>query len=71
MLIGSQIVSWDNPAVINATVHSVLLQNKPIQSIDEFRDKVETVTFKDVSAALEKELHIDRFKRVVVGTLDK
>lgn len=71
MLIGSQIVSWDNPAVINATVHSVLLQNKPIQSIDEFRDKVTAVTFEDVSTALKKELHIDRFKRVVVGTLDK
>ena len=71
MLIGSQIVSWDNPAVISATVHSVLLQGKPVQTIEDFRDKVNAVTFEEVSTALEKNLHIDRFKRVVVGTFSK
>ncbi len=71
MLIGSQIVSWDNPAVISATVHSVLLQGKPVQTIDDFRDKVNAVTFEEVSDALEKNLHVDRFKRVVVGTFSK
>ena len=40
MLIGSQIVSWDNPAVINATVHSMLLQDKPIAAIDDFVQKL-------------------------------
>ena len=71
MLIGSQIVSWDNPAVINATVHSMLLQDKPVSSIDEFRAKVEAVTHEEVNAALKAELHVDRFKRVVVGTFTK
>lgn len=68
MLIGSQVVSWDNPAVISATVHSCLLQGKSVASIDDFKKKVEAVSYSAVKRALKTQLHPEYLKRITVGT---
>jgi len=68
MLIGSQVVSWDNPAVISATVHSCLMQDKSVTSVDNFKKMVESVSYAAVRRALKTQLHPDRMKRVTVGT---
>ena len=68
MLIGSQVVSWDNPAVISATVHSCLLQNKSMATVDDFKKKVESVSYAAVRRALKTQLFPTRLKRVTVGT---
>tara|TARA_B100000519_G_C14242432_1_gene437998 strand:- start:400 stop:2523 length:2124 start_codon:yes stop_codon:yes gene_type:complete len=67
---GSQVVHWDNPAAISANIHSVLLQDKTLDTIDKFKDKVNNVSYQEVRDALKNQLHIDRLKRVVVGTLE-
>lgn len=69
ILTGSQVVHWDNPAAISANIHSVLLQDKSLDTIDGFKDKVNNVTYEEVRAALDNELHVDRLKRVIVGTI--
>lgn len=69
ILTGSQVVHWDNPAAISANIHSVLLQDKSLDTIDGFKDKVKDVTYEEVRAALDNELHVDRLKRVIVGTI--
>jgi zinc protease len=66
---GSQVVNWDNPAAISANIHSVLLQDKSLDTIDQFKDKVNNVSYQEVRDALDFQLHIDRLKRVVVGTI--
>ncbi len=66
---GSQIVHWDNPNAISANIHSILLQDKTLDKIDGYQDKVNSVSYEEVRHALTSELHIDRFKRVVVGTI--
>ena len=58
----------DNPAAISANIHSVLLQDKSLETIDGFKDKVESVFYDAVREAM-NQLHVDRFKRVVVGTM--
>ena len=68
ILTGSQVVHWDNPAAISANIHSVLLQDKSLETIDGFKDKVEAVSYDEVREAM-NQLHVDRFKRVVVGTI--
>jgi len=69
ILIGSQVVHWDNPAAISATIHNALVNDKPLSSIDEFKDNVKNVSYEEVRTALKEQLHIDRLKRVVVGTI--
>ena len=69
ILTGSQVVHWDNPAAISANIHSVLLQDKSLDTIDGFKDKVNNVTYEEVRNALKNQLHVDRLKRVVVGTI--
>jgi len=69
ILTGSQVVHWDNPAAISANIHSVLLQDKSLDTIDGFKDKVNNVTYEEVHNALKNQLHVDRLKRVVVGTI--
>lgn len=71
ILIGSQVVHWDNPSAISATIHNALVNDKPLASIDEFKDKVKNVAYEEVRAALNEQLHVDRLKRVVVGTIPK
>ena len=69
ILTGSQVVHWDNPAAISQTIHSALVNDKPLSSIDEFKDKVKNVSYDEVRKALDEQLHVDKLKRVVVGTL--
>lgn len=69
ILTGSQVVHWDNPSAISATIHSMLLQDKSLDNIDTYKEKVKNVSYEDVRLALKNDLHIDRLKRVVVGTL--
>ena len=68
ILTGSQVVHWDNPAAISANIHSVLLQDKSLETIDGFKDKVESVSYDAVREAM-NQLHVDCFKRVVAGTI--
>ena len=68
ILLGSQSVHWDNPAAISATIHSTLLQDKPLDVIDRFKQKIKDITYQQVRTALKEQLHVDRLKRVVVGT---
>ena len=70
ILLGSQSVHWDNPAAISATIHSTLLQDKPLEVIDQFKQKIKDVTYEQVRDALNNQLHVDRLKRVIVGTFE-
>ena len=71
MMLGSQIVHFDNPVAIANTIHNALLNDKPVGAIDSFQKVVSAVQFKDVNDALKKYIHVDRLKRVVVGTIPK
>lgn len=71
MMLGSQIVHFDNPVAIANTIHNTLLNDKPVGAIDSFQKVVSAVQFKDVNDALKKYIHVDRLKRVVVGTIPK
>ena len=53
---------------ISATIHSILLQDKSLETIDNFKEKIESVTYEEVREALKSELHVDQMKRVCVGT---
>ena len=44
------------------------LQDKSLETIDGFKDKRESVSYDEVREAM-NQLHVDRFKRVVVGTM--
>ena len=44
------------------------MQDKSLETIDGFKDKVESVFYDAVREAM-NQLHVDRFKRVVVGTM--
>lgn len=68
ILLGSQTVHWDNPAAISATVHSMLLQDKSLETIDNFKEKIQNVTYDEVREALKTQLHVDHLKRVCAGT---
>ena len=44
------------------------MQDKSLETIDGFKDKVEAVSYDEVREAM-NQFHVDRFKRVVVGTM--
>jgi len=48
--------------------YSILLQDKSLETIDNFKEKIESVTYEEVREALKSELHVDQMKRVCVGT---
>ena len=69
ILIGSQIVHWDDCSNISAEIHKTLVSGDSLKSIDDFKETVNNVTYADVRKALNEELHVDKLKRAVAGTL--
>jgi len=69
ILIGSQVVRWDNAAAISSTIHNSLMKDKHISLVDKFQETVAAVTYDQVRDALNDSLHIDQLKRVTVGTI--
>jgi len=66
--IGSQVVSWDDPNAISGAIHANLIAGKSLGEIDDFKSQVSAVTYDEVRTALSEQLHIEKLKRVTVGT---
>ena len=66
ILLGSRLVHFDNPSSIIQTVHNAAVNGHGVKYIDNFSEKVKSVTLRSVQAAIQG-LDRNNLKTVIAG----